>query len=224
MTLTIKEVAQRLNLPIETVHRWIRQGKIPMQLNRGEYMIRSEMLERWAKEHKLGVVDPSGNRKTTEEDDFDGIVAAMQRGGIFYDVPGQNREAVLRSAVELIPNIEPHERDLVHSTLVEREQLASTGIGNGIALPHPRSNPGIDLKLGQISTCFLTRAVDFEAIDSRPVSILMVLLSRSTKQHVTMLSKLSYYLRNAAYRELLLIRPEPEQIFKALADMESKGE
>ena len=224
MTLTIKEVAQRLNLPIETVHRWIRQGKIPMQLNRGEYMIRSEMLERWAQEHKLGVVDPSQNRKAAEEDDFDGIVAAMQRGGIFYDVPGQNREAVLRSAVELIPNIEPHERNLVYSTLVEREQLASTGIGNGIALPHPRSNPGIDLKLGQITTCFLSRAVDFKAIDSRPVAILMVLLSRSTKQHVTMLSKLSYYLRNATYRELLLIRPEPEQIFKALADMESKGE
>jgi PTS system nitrogen regulatory IIA component len=224
MTLTIKEVAQRLHLPIETVHRWIRQGKIPMQLNRGEYMIRSEMLERWAKEHKLGVVELSGNLKTADTDDFDSILAAMQRGGVFYDVAGQNREAVLRSAVELIPNIEPHERDLVYNTLIEREQLASTGIGNGIALPHPRSNPGIDLKLGQITTCFLTRAVDFDAIDARPVSILMVLLSRSTKQHVTMLSKLSYYLRNTAYRELLLMRPEAEQIFKALADMESKGD
>lgn len=224
MTLTLKEVAQRLNLPVETVHRWIRQGKIPMQYNRGEYMIRLEMLERWAAEHKLDVQEPTVASASAEEPDFDGILPAMQRGGVFYDVGGQDRESVLKSAVELVPNLKPDERDAVFNSLVEREQLASTGIGNGIALPHPRSNPGIDLKHAQITTCFLTRAVQFEAIDARPVSVLMVLLSRSTKQHVSMLSRLSYYLRDVAYRELLMIRPEQSELFKAIANMESKGD
>ena len=224
MTLTVKEVAQRLNLPVETVQRWIRQGKIPMQYSRGEYMIRFEMLERWAAEHKLDVQAPAAASAPAEEPDFDGILSAMQRGGVFYDVGGQDRESVLRSAVVLIPNLEAQEREPVFNSLIEREQLASTGIGNGIALPHPRSNPGIGLKLAQITTCFLTRAVPFEAIDARPVSVLMVLLSRSTKQHVSMLSRLSYYLRDAAYRELLMIRPEQSEIFKAIANMESKGD
>lgn len=223
MILTIKEVSQRLNLPIETVHRWIRQGKIPMQSNHGEYMIRSEMLERWAAEHKLEFhAEPqSGN---IDESDFDGILPAMQRGGIFYHVDGRNRDAVLKSAVTLLPQIESKDHDLVFNALVEREQLASTGIGHGIALPHPRSNPGIVLTLPQITTCFLSHPVSFEAIDGRPVSVLMVLLSRTTKQHVTLLSKLSYYLRNKDFREMVLAHPAQSDIFEAIEALEVKGE
>jgi PTS system nitrogen regulatory IIA component len=62
--------------------------------------------------------------------------------------------------------------------------------------------------------------VDFEAIDARPVSVLMVLLSRTTKQHVTMLSRLSYHLRNSTFRQLLLSRPAQAEILNAITDME----
>jgi len=220
MMLTIKEVAHRLNLPVETVQRWIRQGKIPMQSMRGEYTIRPEMLERWAMDHKLDVHAPAVTVAPVEPD-FDGIIPAMQRGGIYYEVSGTTREAVLRFAVEHIPNIEPTDHELVYNALLEREQLASTGIGHAIALPHPRTNPGLSLTLPQITTCFLTQAVGFEAIDTRPVSVLMVLLSRTTKQHVTMLSRLSYHLRNSVFRELLLSQPAQSEILNAIKAMES---
>jgi PTS system nitrogen regulatory IIA component len=221
MMLSIKDVSQRLNLPIETVLRWVRQGKIPMQSIRGEYAIRPEMLERWATDHKLDVHTPAASLTSTQEPVFDGILPAMERGGIFYDVGGDQRESALRLAVELIPNIRTSDCDLVYETLLEREKLASTGIGHGIALPHPRSNPGLALDFPQITTCFLTNSVDFEAIDGRPVSILMILLSHSTKQHVTMLSKLSFHLRDAGFRTFLLGRPAQADIFNAISDMES---
>lgn len=221
MMLSIKDVAQQLNLPIETVQRWIRQGKIPMQSVRGVFSIRSEMLERWAKEHKLSVRAPGASVPQSAEQAFDGILPAMERGGIHYDLAGSSREDVLRSAVACIPNIEASDHNVVFNTLLEREQLASTGIGHGIALPHPRSNPGLSLDQSQITTCYLSEAVDFEAIDARPVSVLLVLLSPNTKQHVTMLSKLSYHLRNPAFRELLLSRPVQAQILDAIRDMES---
>jgi PTS system nitrogen regulatory IIA component len=221
MMLSIKDVAQRLNLPIETVLRWVRQGKIPMQSIRGEYVIRLEMLERWATDHKLNVHAQAATAASVAEPDFDGILPAMERGGVFYAVDGDRREAALRSAVELIPNIDVSDRDLVYETLLEREMLASTGIGHGIALPHPRSNPGLALDLPQITTCFLSHPVDFEAVDGRPVSILMVLLSSSTRQHVTMLSKLSFHLRDAGFRKFMLGRPAQDDVFKAISDMEA---
>jgi nitrogen PTS system EIIA component len=219
MMLSIKDVAARLNLPIETVLRWVRQGKIPMQSIRGEYVIRFAMLERWATDHKLDVHTPAAMVASDVEPDFDGILPAMERGGIFYDVGGDQREAVLRSAVELIPNINPSDVDLVYETLLEREILASTGIGHGIALPHPRSSLRL-LDMPQITTCYLSQSVDFEAVDGQPVSVLMVLLSRSTKQHVTMLSKLSFHLRDAGFRNFLLTRPTKTDIFNAISEME----
>lgn len=192
-----------------------------MQSIRGEYVIRLAMLERWATDHNLDVHAPAAVVTSAGEPDFDGILPAMERGGIYYDVGGDQREAALRSAVELIPNVDASDHDLVFRTLLERETLASTGIGHGIALPHPRSNPGLALALPQITTCFLSHPVDFEAVDGRPVSLLMILLSRSIKQHVTMLSKLSFHLRDAVFRKLLLSRPARSDIFNAISDMES---
>lgn len=226
MALTINEVAARLKLPVETLHRWVRQGKIPMQRSGETYTIRAEMLERWAKEHKLEIMEQADQQVETvpDEPEFDSIFEAMQRGGVFYDLSGGDRESVLQAAVNQIPNLSPDERQLVCDKLVERELLASTGIGNGIALPHPRSHPDIALGKPQITTCFLTDAVAFDAIDGQPVQVLMVLLSHSTKQHLTMLSKLSFYLREPEFRDYLLTQPSQSEILARISMLESAGE
>jgi PTS system nitrogen regulatory IIA component len=226
MALTIKEVAARLKIPVETVHRWVRQGKIPMQRSRDTYTIRTEMLERWADEHNFEIQAQTNNSGTEgfSEPEFDSILQAMQRGGIFYDVPGGSRETVLQYAVKHIPNIDTDESDRIYDKLLEREFLASTGIGHGIALPHPRSNPDIKIDMPQITTCFLSDATPYEAIDGQPVNVLMVLLSQSTKQHLAMLSKLSFYLRDSEFRALLLTQPLQAEIFQRIAALEAASD
>ncbi|MEJ2039894.1 MAG: PTS sugar transporter subunit IIA [Desulfosarcinaceae bacterium] len=225
MELTIQDVAGRLNIPAETIHRWIRQGKIPMQLNHGNYTIHTEILERWAHEHKLRIGEarqPAG--PTCDDSEFDSVLAAMQRGGFFYDVAGDSKETAIRSAVDLMPNIQGADRDLIYEKLMEREALASTGIGHGIALPHPRTSPSITMGKPQITTCFLSKSIPYEAIDQRPVTILMVLLSCSTRQHLSMISKLSFFLRDASFRDYLLGIPGQEDILRKLAELESNDD
>jgi PTS system nitrogen regulatory IIA component len=226
MALSINEVAACLNLPVETVHRWVRQGKIPMRRRGDSYTIRPEMLERWADEHKLEIQDQTAGEslKGVEEPEFDSILQAMQRGGVFYDVQGTDRESSLQSAVQHIPNIAAGTRSLIFEKLLERELLASTGIGHGIALPHPRSHLDIALVSPQITTCFLCRCVPYDAIDGQPVQVLMVLLSQSTKQHLVMLSKLSFFLRDPAFRSQLSTKPSRSEIFNKIAELESKRE
>lgn len=224
MELTIQEVAIRLNMPVETLHRWIRQGKIPMQRSHGEYIIRHEMLTRWAEEHNLKVRPPrSVDDAAAGEHEMDGVHPAMQRGGVLYDLSAENKEALLRLAVDRIPNLSAEDRSLVYEKLLEREHLASTGIGHGIALPHPRSNPGIGLKAPQITTCFTARPVPFDAIDHRPVTVMMILLSGSTKQHLSLLSRLSYHLRDRTFRDYLLSAPPAGELLDKVSAMESEA-
>jgi PTS system nitrogen regulatory IIA component len=226
MALSINEVAARLKLPLETVHRWVRQGKIPMQRRGGSFVIRPEMLERWADEHKLEIQDRSSRESPPEAEppEFDSILQAMQRGGVFYDVKGEARESALQSAVQHIPNIADDAKPLLFDKLLERELLASTGIGHGIALPHPRSHLDISLASPQITTCFLDRSVPYDAIDGQPVRVLMVLLSRSTQQHLVLLSKLSFFLRDPDFRRQLSTKPSRSDIFDKIAELESKRE
>ena len=99
MELTIKDVAERLNMPAETVHRWIRQGKIPMQHRYGKYVIRQPVLEHWAQTHNLTIHARPQFAETANEAEFDGILPAVQRGGVFYDLPGSDKAAVLAAAV-----------------------------------------------------------------------------------------------------------------------------
>jgi nitrogen PTS system EIIA component len=222
MVLTLQEVSQRVRIPVETLRRWVLQGKIPMHMSKGEYTIRLEMLERWAAEHMLKIHAPScAADMDCAEPLFDGILPAMQRGGVFYDLAGDTKAEVLQAAVARLPNIPPPKREMVYEKLIERECLATTGIGHGIALPHPRSNPLISMAMPQISTCFLSRPIAFDAIDHQPVTVLMVLLSVTTRLHLTIMSKLSYYLRDSAFRHFLLSVPQPGALLGRMAELES---
>jgi PTS system nitrogen regulatory IIA component len=233
MALTIEDVAVRLNVPVETVHRWIRQGKIPMQNNRGRYTIRKEMFARWAEEHQLKVqpqpsTPVSGataeNGDAPDKCDPDRVLPAMKAGGIFYDIEGDAKEELLASAVGLIPNLEDGHRSLILEKLIEREQMASTGIGYGIALPHPRAIPDITLVRPQITTCFAARPVPFGAVDHQPVRVIMVLLSNTTKEHLSLLSKVAFILRDPGFRDQLMSVPPKETIFELVARMEPSGQ
>jgi PTS system nitrogen regulatory IIA component len=222
MELTIRQVAGRLGMPVETLQRWVRQGKIPMQHGRQGYFIRLEMLQRWAADHQLPLAAEAQSLPAhTEADEADGILSAMVRGGVFAGLAADTKEQALRAAVDRIPNLSPSDRAPVLAKLMEREGLASTGIGHGIALPHPRSDPGIALPRPQITTCFLARPVEFEAVDGRPVSVLMVILSGSTRMHLSLLSKLSFHLRNRDFREFLLTGPSAEKLTESVARLEA---
>lgn len=225
MQLSIEQVASRLRMPLETLQRWVRQGKIPMQHVRGGYFIHLEMLQRWAADHQLHLEpDTPALLIQAETPEAEGILPAMRRGGIFHGLGAGTKQDALRSAVDRIPNLHTEECREVLDKLVEREGLASTGIGHGIAVPHPRSDLLISLTRPQITTCFLARPVEFDAVDGQPVSVLMVMLSGSTRLHLGLLSKLSFHLRNRAFRELLLTAPPAEILLDKVAQLEAAAD
>jgi len=100
---------------------------------------------------------------------------------------------------------------------IERERLGSTGVGNGVAVPHARID-GID----NVMTVFarLETPLDFNAVDDCPVDLVVFILApKSTgSSHLRALAKVSRLLRSADTRHRLRAAPSAEAVFALISD------
>ncbi len=109
----------------------------------------------------------------------------------FCKLPGVSKKRFLTTISELIANeTKALSADHIYSALLAREQLGSTGIGNGIAIPHCRV-ADCDRITGALVT--LAEGIDFDAIDSRSVDVLFVLIvpAKETDEHLKVLGALA---------------------------------
>jgi len=219
--LEIKDVARMLDLPEATIGRWIRQGKIPARLERGRYIFEEGELRTWAQIHNITL---RSNRLAKGINDEANITLcdAMESGGVFYDVDGDNPEQVFRAAIDLINLPSDVDKDLLLEKLLQREELSSTGIGQGVAIPHPR-HPLENFSLrAMVPTCFLKKEVDFDAIDGKPVFVIFIMLCATTKIHLRLLSRLSFCLRNEEFVRLLGYHPPQETLLEKVRELEGQ--
>ena len=105
----------------------------------------------------------------------------------------------------------------VFETLLERERLGSTGVGQGIAIPHG--------KLAQLTQLYglfarLDTPIDFESVDDQPVDLVFLLLAPETAgaDHLKALARISRLLRNAAVVEKLRASDDPAALFAILTE------
>jgi PTS system nitrogen regulatory IIA component len=222
MKLSIKDVACCLNLPITTVERWIRQGRIPIQKSSNGLKFNDTVLEKWAAAHNLPYKKLGEEHTRKSCLTLENLLPVMQRGGVFYHINGDDVPSVLKAAVENLPNLtEPVKSDL-YKRLMEREQLTSTGIGKGVAIPHPHTPVSEFMDLSLIATCFLEKPLDFGAVDDKPVFVMFILISPTIKLHLHLLSRLSFCVRDNAFVEFLRAAPDPDAFFSKIAEFEKQ--
>ncbi len=203
MEIDVKTAARMLGTPEATIRRWARQGKIPARERFGSYVFRKNDLAKWARRRNLTLMDSSCQSDIIPAVRELSLYESMRRGGVFFSVKGRDVREVLEAACMLIPLPRTIDWETLLDRLLQREELASTGIGNGIAFPHPRY-PMEDVPAGgMISTCFLENEVDFNAVDGSPVFILFVVLCPDTKTHLKLLSRLSFCLRDRGFIRFL---------------------
>jgi PTS system nitrogen regulatory IIA component len=202
MDLTVRDVADTLQVSENTVYRWVNEKNLPAQQVNGQYRFNRVQLLEWAALHHVemgpGAFRPGGPGTALPRLDD-----ALRAGQVIEGLPGADKPGVLRALVEAL-NLPPGlDRDDLLQLFLGRESLGSTGIGGGIALPHPRYpivNPG---RPPSVSICYLAQAIDFGALDRRPVHTLFTLLSPTPRAHLHVLSRLLYALRDPAFRDAI---------------------
>lgn len=138
---------------------------------------------------------------------------------ILLDLPVTSKKRVFEQAALLFENHQGLERGKVFDALFARERLGSTGLGEGVAIPHGRIKG-----LGQAVAAVLrvAGAIPFDAPDARPVRLLVFLLvpEHATEEHLEILSEAAELLSDRDVRELLMTTDDPARLFETLSRWE----
>jgi len=215
----VRDVARLLNVSEQTVYRWARKGSLPAHRIHDQYLFNRVELQEWAALNKHRVsLELFASDGSVEQPA--GLLAALEHGGVVYDLPGKRREEVL-AAVAKLPGIPASvDRELLYQLLLAREALASTSVGGGIAIPHPRDPVVAHVDQPLVFLCFLRQPVDFRAMDGQPVKVLFLLLSPSVREHLRILARLASALHDEAVKKLLAAAAPRDAILGRIAAIE----
>jgi PTS system nitrogen regulatory IIA component len=161
---------------------------------------RLELLE-WATLGKLPV--PAGLLANGDESPPPRLDTALEQGGILHGVAGADRPTVLRAVVQRLALPADCDRDLLLHMLLCREAHASTAIGNGLAIPHPRYPVVLPLASAAITIAFLDQPIAYQSADSQPVHTLFVLICPTVRLHLQLLARLATALRERRFASLI---------------------
>jgi mannitol/fructose-specific phosphotransferase system IIA component (Ntr-type) len=135
-----------------------------------------------------------------------------------------NKDAVLEELVGLIPCVQDNAsaRDTLLRALHEREQLHSTGIGDGVALPHARN-----ALVGLVDKPVIVlgrhaNGIPYNAIDGKPAHLFFLIVAPSVTQHLAVLARISRVLRDPKLRQHLLAADHPLKAVAAIREAEAR--
>jgi nitrogen PTS system EIIA component len=211
MDLSIEAAARILGLSEDRVHGLARQGVLPAYHLDGEYRFNKIELQEWATAHQHRLAPDIFSDGEAGQAPLS-LQTALRRGGIHHRLAGTTREEVLRAVSELPSLPATVNRSLLFELLLHREALASTGVGNGIALPHPRDPLVAQVEGPTLVLCLLEAGVDFGAVDGQPVHVLFTLLAPTVRAHLQLLARLSYALGDEQFRRLVREAAPAERI------------
>ncbi len=151
------------------------------------------------------------------------LTELLRCGAIKLQLTNNKRDGILDELVRLIPEIaeNPEAQATLLRALKEREQLHSTSIGDGIAIPHARN-----ALIGMVQRPVMIfgrhpDGVNYGAIDSEPTKLFFLIIAPTVTQHLAILARLSRILRNPSLKKNLLVADKAEQILAFIRQAEA---
>jgi PTS system nitrogen regulatory IIA component len=145
------------------------------------------------------------------------ILEILKREAIIAELKATKKKGVLEELAVPVSAISGIEPDILVNVLLEREKLGSTGIGNGIGIPHGKLKELEDMVIG---FGLSRQGVEFESIDGDPTHIFFVLMTpeNSTGLHLKLLARISRILKNESFRERLMKAADSEEIYHIIEE------
>jgi PTS system nitrogen regulatory IIA component len=194
--MTMKEVSEYLRVSERTVLDWAQKSEIPCGKLGSSWRFKREDIEAWLNE-RLSSAPPSSYSRIKLE-------MILNPDCIIIEDEPINKEEALTKLINLICDHHDYNKTEVKQAVFHREELMSTGIGLGIAVPHVRLKNVQDISMG----VFLVKEGidDYEALDGQSVKLIFMIIANEAQHtdYLKFLSALSKQLQAESYRNDLL--------------------
>ena len=209
--LTIEEVANYLRVSDRTVYDWAQRGEIPAGKIGTVWRFKKSEVEKWVNDR----LSSSDKRMKNDVVQVKNILAPSR---VIFISQTSRHDALVELANTLSSAPQVKRSDELVSEILKREELMSTAIGRGIAIPHVRLSSVTDLVMA-VGVC-KTPVIDFQPIDDMPVSLLFM-IAAAYNQHSYYLQTLSYFsakLKKKELRDSLLNAATTDEVYKLLIE------
>jgi PTS system nitrogen regulatory IIA component len=211
--LTIEEVARYLRVSERTVYDWAQKGEIPSGKIGTVWRFKKSEIERWVNE-RLSSNRPAGVFSVVQ------VQNILSPDRLIFLNYAKKRDALVAMAENLAGAPQIKSRQELVAEIIRREDLMSTAIGRGIAIPHVRLSSVTDLVVSVgVSQSDI---IDFQSLDDVPVRLLFM-IAAAYNQHAYYLQTLSFFssrLKSNELRSSLLAAKTPIEVYQLLVSQD----
>lgn len=194
--MTLEEVAEYLRVSERTVYDWAQKGDIPCGKFGTSWRFRRKDIEAWVN-HKLAPKDEINENQIK-------LKSVLSEDRVLL-LDAETKMTAIDAMIELLksdPRVK--NKESIRDGIYRREELMSTGIGLGVAIPHVRTQDVKDLVV--VAAVCKSGLSDYETMDQEPVRLLFMIIAREDQHalHLKTLSAISSILKDSKLKNLLL--------------------
>lgn len=217
--MTLKAVAEMLRINETDVSRLAQTGDLPATKIARQWRFNRADVSRWVSRRNLS---PSVARQLPPEATgaprLLTVAGALAPSRIRLELAGNDKDAILRELVALVLDVKKEKRlaETLFKALKAREDLCSTSVGEGVAIPHARNAIVGLVEQPVIAYGRSQRGVDFGAVDGRPVHHFFLLCAPNVREHLQLLARIARLANEGEVRAKLLAAEGAEQVLATI--------
>jgi len=145
----------------------------------------------------------------------------LEEKAVVVNLSGNSKEQIINAMIDLVsqsPKV--LDREKVRNAIFEREKIMSTGVGNGFAIPHGKTDGVADIVAAFSVTA---QPIDYQSLDEKPVRLVFLLIGKDNLvgPHIKLLSRISRLMNKEEFRNKLLVSQTPKDILETFQHEEA---
>jgi PTS system nitrogen regulatory IIA component len=225
MDLCVKDVAQLLRVSEVKIHEWLSQGVLPSYRIANEIRFNRLELETWLIEKGFPHPFPLSSEEGSDSLEpgilkYD-LYRALYRGRVLESQSATNKSSLILETTQKVAHDYPIEAASLFKLLMAREKLMSTGLGQGVAVPHTREFL-METHFDAVYVVYPSEPIDFSSLDKQPVHTAFFLFACSDKTHLHLLAKIAGFCQNKQHLRFLQSKPPKDKLLEMVLRWEKQ--